>query len=241
MSTLVINLGTPLECLISTCLIKKLKDRFENIDILVRDEECLGVFSKNNNISRTLNLKDDNNSYLDYENYVFLSVRDPSVVFSDKKIYGFGSSDFSDEALNILYGNKKTSKNVFEVYFNLIGEKWRGEGLTLEYSAKRYPVKNSVGFAIANPNLKKYIMNTLKLDLSKSFVIPFKDNLFKKIDETNAAETVVTDDFTYLNIALLLRKRVYFLKTINYNFNIELFRSGEILIVPKNIFIGMEL
>jgi hypothetical protein len=237
MKILLVNLGSPLECLISTCLLKRIKDKFNGeIHVLVKDSECSGIYFNNKFIDKVfINKEDDIICVYDH----IINLTNDNVCNPLISGFGFGYSKFSSEANNVLYGNKKTSKNIFEVYFNLIDEKWRGEGLTLEYSRKKYPSKGLVGFAIANSNLKKYICETMKLDLSKSVIIPFKDNLFKKIDEANIAETIVTDDFTYLNIGLLLRKKVYFLKTINYNFNIELFRSGEIMIVPKNICIGI--
>ena len=81
-------------------------------------------------------------------------------------------------------------------------------------------------------NLRNYILEELKLDNSKVWNIPYKKNIFKKMDEINKCKRIITDDITMFHLAVNLRKYVYFLKTFPINFKLELFGRGEIYEVP---------
>jgi len=70
----------------------------------------------------------------------------------------------------------------------------------------------------------------------KIWYIPYKKNIFKRMDEINRCKKIITDDFLTLHLSLYLRKYVYFLQTLPSNTKIELFKNGEIHQVPSFVF-----
>jgi hypothetical protein len=132
----------------------------------------------------------------------------------------------------ILYGDEVTNMNLFQIYYRLIGSSWRGQGYDLQYRPRTKSRKSRIGLAVANPNLRYFINDNLNLELSKLWVIPFKNNIYRKMDEINKCKTIVTDDFITMHLALYLRKYVHFLRTIPANFNVEMFGSGYCYDVP---------
>ncbi|HUS49053.1 MAG TPA: hypothetical protein VMZ91_02755, partial [Candidatus Paceibacterota bacterium] len=65
--------------------------------------------------------------------------------------------------------------------------------------------------------------------------IPYKKNIFKKIDEINRCKEVVTDDMTTFHLSMAMKKYVYFLRSFPSNIKMEFFGSGQIFDVPLNI------
>ena len=121
---------------------------------------------------------------------------------------------------------------LFQLYYKLAGLKWKGEGYDIGYYPKTRTKKNRAGIAVANSNLRSYILNELKLDNSSVWNLPRKKNILRKMDEINKCKRIITDDIIIFHLALSLRKYVHFLKTFPLNFNLELFKSGEIYDVP---------
>jgi hypothetical protein len=119
------------------------------------------------------------------------------------------------------------------MYFMLAGLKWHGEGYDFHYYPKSKAKKDTSGISVVNNNLKHYILGKLKLNLSEVCNLPHKKNLYNKIDELNKCQNIITDDFFTLNLALFLRKNVYFLETIPFNFPLELFGIGKVFKIPK--------
>ena len=113
--------------------------------------------------------------------------------------------------------------------------KWKGQGYDFDYYPKSRCKKNRTGLAVANANLRSFIIDKLSLDESKLWVIPYRKNIFKKIDEVNRCKRIVTDGFFTMNVASYLKKNIYFLKTVPYTTRIEIFGNGYIYNVPSNI------
>jgi len=157
---------------------------------------------------------------------------------SAKEKLGFNYTIEGIKAYNLLYiNNRKINKSLFQIYYKLAHLTWAGEGFDFYYYPKAKAKKSTTGTAIINRNLKKYIVNRLHLDLSQVKDIPDHNNLFRRLDALNKCSDVITDDFFTLNLALYLRKGVFFLEAIPLNTQIELFGQGKVFPVPKEIVI----
>ena len=242
MEILLINLGTQSECFISTSVIKGLRKAFDDIHIycVVRNTETQSIFKYNRNIKKTYVVKSIPKEFMKKR---FDKVINLHPDFTVEKYYdpnglekiGFNFDESSEKIRQFLYNYKKTNKNIFQLYYKLSGLKWRGEGYDFSYFPKARTKGYTTGIAVVNANLRSYVIDKLKLDLSKVWNIPYKKNIYKKLDEINRCPSIVTDDFFTLNLALYLRKNVYFLETANINMQIELFGSGKIFKVPIEI------
>jgi hypothetical protein len=124
--------------------------------------------------------------------------------------------------------------NIFQLYYNLSGLKWRGEGYDIHYYPKYKLKRNKVGISIANANLRNYILDKLKLDSGKIWYIPYKKNIYKKMDNINQCKNIITDDILTFHLSMILRKYVYFLQTFPLKIKMELFGNGEIHQVSLN-------
>lgn len=242
MKIALIHLGTPSECFMSTPVLKGLKSAYDNPEItcVVGSENAKSIFKYNNAIKDTLSIVEAVDKVKDNKYDLLLNLH-PDFSFDrcfpieadDKR--GFGFSPDSDALHDMLYGNKKTHKNIFQIYFNLAGLKWRGEGYDFHYHPKSRSGKNRTGLAIANTNLRHYVIEKLELEASRVWYVPFKQNIFRKMDEINKCQQIITDDLFTMNVSVYLRKNIYFLKTIPYNFKLEFFGKGIIFPVPINI------
>jgi len=225
----------------STPLIKGLKSSYNNpeITVLVADDSCRNVFKFNNNI-KSVNILNEINNIKDIEFDILINLH-PSFVNSNnftinaKTLLGFNFLEDSKTFYDMIYGDRKTNKNIFQIYFNLSGLTWKGESYDFYYNPKSKSNKNKTGIAISNNNLRHYVIKNLELESSRVWHIPYKQNIFKKLDETNRCQQIITDDLFIMNIAVYLRKNVYFLKTIPYNFKLEFFGKGFVFPVPINI------
>lgn len=242
---LLINLEPVSGCLVSTSILKGLKNKHKNLSVTVivnNDENCQKIFKYNPIVNRVYTIEEFF-SDLPYnllreklDHVINLSFDNTLAKLFEgnaKKITGFKYDDTDDKVYETLYKYNKTPKNIFQLYFNLADLKWRGEGYDLFYHPKTKQRKNSVGLAIVNKNLNNYVGEHLYTKQDKISEIPFRTNVFKRIDETNKHSKIITDDFLFMNIACYLRKEIFFLKTVPYNYQLEFFGKGEIIEVPK--------
>ncbi|MFA5600105.1 MAG: hypothetical protein WDA06_05850 [Phenylobacterium sp.] len=237
MKILLINLGSIADCLISSSIIKQFDADFV---VITADKDNELVFKYNTKVKACYNINNlplnflDNNfdilfnySY-NIDGYILQNIQ-----ANEKR--GFLFSKKTEDFMKILYGNKRTHLNMFEIYYSLVDERWRGQGYDFNYYPSCKTGKNKTGLFVSNLNLKNYITSKLKLNDSKLWIIPYRKNLFKRVDEINKCSTVVTDDFLTMNIANYLRKGIFFLQTMPFNFKLEMFGRGSIYHIPKNI------
>ena len=60
-----------------------------------------------------------------------------------------------------------------------------------------------------------------------------------RMDEVNRCKDIITDDILTMNMAIYLRKRIYFLETAPVNLKLEFFGSKHTVIdVPYNFLTG---
>lgn len=235
MNICVINLGKIEDCFISSVinqgLVKKYPD--SNIDWLVGCESTKQLMSFSKNIRHVFLPSDQMSSYDLFINLTpFFHPSDPLV--SNAQIIGFNTSD-KKEFYDILYGNKKTKMNIFQVYFNLLDMTWRGEGFDIKYYPKNRQKKGYTGLLTSNINLRNFLKEKLELNKMKVSQIPFRKNIFKKMDEINRYEFVITDDWFSMNLSIALKKQVHYLKVFPINTKLEFFNNGYIYEIPTSV------
>jgi len=158
---------------------------------------------------------------------------DPSVSF--KESAGFNFDEKSQEIYEILYGGRKTTMNQFQVYYKLIGLNWRGEGYGIKYYPKSRQKKKSAGISIDHLKLRHYVSDNISLKGLKVSMLKYRKNVFKRMDDLNRYQHIVTDDLLTMNLAVYLRKNVHYLETIPLNTKPEFFGNGRVYGVPANI------
>ena len=232
MKILITHLGNLVENFVASSVIKGLYKKYKNPNIIfaVKDKSINSLFKYNKKVKSVIyeDLRNKNyifdlliNLYPDLDHEIC-----PDIIIKD--IVGFYEKN---KYYDILYGNEISRLNLFQIYYKLSGLEWKGEGYDISYYPKN-KVSKKVGISVANANLRNYISEKLDLKSSKLWHIPYKRNIFKKMDEINRCKKIITDDFLTYNIAVCLRKYVYFLKTINYNTKLEFFKKGEIFNIP---------
>ena len=239
MKIAIINLGSVSDNIASTSIIRGIKKQSINSDItFITNPECVDVYKHNKNVGRIISFDEFKDKKYFYDLlinlYPILPETDcPNIHLSEA--IGFNFCKEYDEFKDVFLGKKEYNINIFQLYYKLSGLTWKGEGYDLNYYPRSKSKKNRVGIVVANANLRNYVLDKLKLDNSKVWNLPYKKNVFKKMDEINKCKRIITDDLSIFHLAISLRKYVYFLKTFPLNLKLELFKSGEIYEVPLNI------
>jgi hypothetical protein len=207
---------------------------------VVSARDYVQVHKYNKHVKRVLVFSDFIKEVVSYDLLVNLYPCYPtelSANFDYKQATGFGFEPAYDDLKELFIGTASCpDMNVFQLYYKLCGLVWKGQGYCMRYYPKTRSVKSRVGVSVANANLRNYVLDNLDLGDRHVWYIPYKKNLFKKMDEINRCKTVITDDTLTMHIALYLRKYVYFLETVPLTLKPELFNSGEIVTVPNTVF-----
>jgi len=166
---LLINLEPVSGCLVSTSIIKGLKNKYKNMKLTVivnNDENCESLFKYNPVVDKVYTIEEFFNK-LPYDlmrekldQVINLSYDNTLAKLFEgnaKKITGFKYTDEDNLIYDTLHKYNKTPKNIFQLYFGLADLKWRGEGYDLFYHPKTKQNRNSVGLAIVNKNLNNYV------------------------------------------------------------------------------------
>lgn len=133
----------------------------------------------------------------------------------------------NEDILEVLLGERRTSKHILQMYYRLAGERWKGEGYDLAYYPRNKMKKRKTGIAVADPNLRSFVKDNLRLDYSELWHVPMRANLLKRIDELNRVKHLITDDLFCAHIGIATRKHVEFLDTKNLNMTVEFFSKGH--------------
>lgn len=236
---LFVNLGDVNECLLSTSLIRELKKENCNITVLVKDKTTTSPFRYNPRIGKIYLIDKLPNNFSDiqfdtlYNFHPNFNKNTLNVKYNNSFGFNFSPDSFIFEKM--LYYNQKTNKNIFQIYFNLIGHVWRGQGFDFNYFPQIKTRRNYVGIAIFDAKLRDFVINNLDPNGLRLWNIPYRKNLFRQTDEINKCKYIVTDDMLSLNISLALRKDTFFLQTKEVNFRIEMFGKGNVFKVPKDL------
>ncbi len=243
MKILICNFGSIIDNFVSTCVLKKIQCKAIPLDITwgVKDKEQKYIFKYNKNIKQVIDFHNLGKKNIFFDTLInlhpLLSEKELDNI-SIKNAIGFNFDDRLDKWKNIFYEEdreKKYDTTLFKIYSRCIGESWSGEGYDIGYYPRSKSKKNRVGVAVSNVNLRTYIHDKLHIEDSKIWHIPYKKNIFKKMDEINRCDKIITDDQLVFHISMYLKKYVYFLETIPLNVNLETFGRGEIHRVPLSM------
>ena len=232
METLIVHLGKQRECFVSTCILKALDNG--KIDYVVSDEKTRCIFKYNKKVRNVYTKQKFNKVNKEYDKVIYLDPEQLSNARGKEKI-GFGYNKDSKKFYDAIFGNTKINKNMFQVYFDLANMKWHGESYDLNYKPKTKAKKHRTGLALSNINLKRYIVKKMQLNKSNLWEVPYRENIFKKIDEINRCNNIITDDHFVMHLSIFMRKFVLFLKTLPQTTKIEMFGKGKIFPVPLSL------
>lgn len=119
--------------------------------------------------------------------------------------------------------------NQFQVLFGIALRSWKGEGYELNFYPRSRCKHSLTGFAIKSSVAKDLIWSKLKLEQSRAWRIPFREDYPKQLDEINRCGRIVTDDQRVLHLSLALRKKVVFLSQGPLPCRIEFFGQGNVI------------
>ncbi len=246
MKILVAHLGTLLEVFVASSINKGLCKKYYNPEItwVLGNETTKSLLKYHSKLKEAITCEElIARGYRGYDKFINLHpLFKPTNQISEefKSIFSdtFGYYQHSEEYIlydSILYAGKETNMSMFQVYFRLAGMVWRGEGYDIKYFPKTKSKKKRAGIAIVHANLRNFITENIDLKSMKTWIVPYKKNVFKHMDEINRCHNIVTDDLLVLNLALYLRKKVNFLETIHNNMKTELFGMGKIYPVSSYV------
>ena len=237
MKVAISHVGPISELVVATIVGKGIKKQLVDTNITwVVPEENKYIFKYNKNINKVLSLgefRDQEGE--EYDLHINLWPVEIKTKATVKEITGFGSYKEFDKYEGALLNTHSFPKmSNLQLYFYLSGMTWKGEGYDINYHPKTKAKKNRVGMSAANANLRNYVLDNLEVDDKKIWYIPYKKNIFKKIDEINRCKKIITDDLLTLHLALSLRKYVYYLETYPHTMKLEMFNSGQVYSIPYN-------
>lgn len=232
----VIHLGTVGDCLVATSINKGFYRKYRNpeIDWVVSGEDQTKLLKHSDYVNCVYN---SDNICGEYDLLVNLcpSVHpsDPSLHYKDS--VGFNFNENSSECYDILFGNRKSNMNIFQVYFKLSNMTWRGEGYSIKYYPKNRQRKNSAAIAVDHLKLRHYIEDRLDLGGLKVSSLKYRKSVFKRMDDLNRYIYIITDDWLTMHLAIYLRKNVHYLETLPLSTKPEFFGKGRVYRVPAKI------
>jgi len=128
-----------------------------------------------------------------------------------KKTFGFnekGAVSRDAEFFHKIMSNEvTTNKTILDLYYNLAGLQWKGEGYGLSYYPKTKQSKKT----------GVYLNN--KDESIKGERIKMPKELFSQLDVLNQFDNIITDDLFVTHASLALRKQVTCLQETPYKFN----------------------
>ena len=241
MNIAIVHLGNISQLIPSTSVVKgiKKKDVETNITWVVGKKEFCYINKYNKDILRTISYDQFILEEMEYDLLINLYPYFPEDLKINPIIRhatGFYFHSYFDKFKKVFSENKEVfDMNIFQLYFILSGLTWNGEGYNIKYKPKTKVRANKIGVSVANANIRNYVLDNLKIDNKKIWYIPYKKNIFKRMDEINRCKKVITDDLITFHLAMSMRKYVYYLETFPLSIKLELFNNGEICKVPMNI------
>lgn len=241
MKVAISHLGNASQLIPASSVLRGIKNQEIPIDItMIVQEEFLYLFRHNKDIYRAITLEQFTKEARIYDLFINLYPFFPENLYVNSEIRqatGFYFCKEYDKFKEALMGEKEyPNMSILQLYFILAGLKWKGEGYDLGYYPKTKKKKNRIGISVANANVRNYVLDNLEIDNKKIWYVPYKKNVFKKMDEINKCDKIITDDLISFHLAMSLRKYVYYLETFPLSMRLEMFHNGETCKVPMNIF-----
>jgi len=234
MKVVISHSGPMSELVVASSVNIGIKKQPEDVNITwVVPEEHKYIFRHCKNVNKALSFKEFRVREEEYDVFINLWPDNIETSAKIKERTGFGCyGEFDKYERAILGLDSCQDMNTQQLYFYLSGMTWKGEGYDINYYPRTKAKKGRVGMSAANANLRNYVIDNL--DVDKVWYIPYKKNIFKKMDEINRCKKIITDDLLTLHLALALRKYVYYLETYPKTLRLELFKNGQIYSVPYN-------
>ncbi|MCF7796054.1 hypothetical protein K9M42_03090 [Patescibacteria group bacterium] len=238
MKILITHLGTIAQTLPATSILYRIRDIMPNsfMTWVVPDKKYISIFKYNKRIDKVILFNELKEKKEEYDVLINLHPFFPHKECPNVKIknsFDFNFNGENKDFKDVLIGNKKIPyMNIFQMYYKMIGLTWKGEGYNIKYYPKTKSKNNRIGLALANANLRNYIVDKLNIN-KKLWHVPYKNNILRRMDEINRCKKIITDDMVTLHLSLNLKKYVYYMETIPSNIKLELFNSGEVHSVPK--------
>lgn len=235
MKIAILNYEKPWFILASTSLVKSLMKQNHEVYYFTSEENAQ-LFKYDKKINLISGYSSDDRTFDVLINYSpTLSAANFCANINAKEKYGFteingdvGCIDKNAlEFYDVVHCGQKSHKCIFQLLYKVANRVWKGEGYSLSYYPKNQTIKTNTGISIVNKDLREYLKNNLNLLMSDIYVIPNKDNLFKKLDEINKCMNIITDDLFTMHAAISLRKNVDFLDTNNIKYKLEFFGKGN--------------
>jgi len=238
---LVVHLGSVSENVVASSILRGLCKKYKNPNIywVVANQDALGLWRHNKDVRRSIML-DEFVKHGPHKVDVLINLH-PSFANDDcmsidaEERMGFNINEGASHLAKAMYGYEDSKMSLFQIYYRLAGMRWRGSGYGLGYFPQTKSKKKRAGIAVANSNLRHYILPKLNLSSMTLWVVPFRKNVFRKMDEINRCGTIVTDDMLTLHLSIFLRKYVYFLETMPLNIRTEFFGKGQVYSVPMSL------
>jgi hypothetical protein len=201
--------------------------------IWIVPEEHKYIFRYNKNVKAIFSYKEFKENNNKYDLLINLWPKEVETKAMIKNFTGFEYCPFFDQYRQSVMGTYESIEmSNFQLYYFLAGMTWRGEGYDLSYYPRSKSKKNRIGMSAANANLRNYVIDNLDLGNKKIWYIPYKKNIFKKMEEINKCKKIITDDLLTMHLSLALRKYVYYLETYPHTYKIEMFGKGQVYPVP---------
>jgi ADP-heptose:LPS heptosyltransferase len=240
MKICVVHLENLSSCIVATSINKALQSKYKDVEIvwITGDDTAGQILRYSKQVNQVLKPRDIS---IPIECDILINLSpsfhpsDPLV--SAKKTVGFGFSPRSSEFYGILFNNKETHMSEFQIYYRLAELKWKGQGYGLHYYPKTRERKNRAGIAISHPKLREYVENNLNLNGFKIVSLPYRRNIFKRMDEINSCEHIITEDRLTMHLSIYLRKYVHMLQTVPRSTRFEFFGNGHLYEVPTRFIV----
>ena len=241
MEIAITHLGNISQLIPASSVIKGIKkyDVDTSLTWVVDKKEYCYINKYNKDVYRTIDLDTFLSENKTYDLLVNLYPNFPKKIkmgVDIKHVTGFYFHSNFDKFEKIFSGNKEIfDMNLFQLYFILCGMTWKGEGYDIRYHPKTKVRPNKIGVSVANANIRNYVLDNLEIDKKKIWYVPYRKNIFKRMDEINRCKKIITDDLITFHLAMFMKKYVYYLETFPLSAKLELFNNGEICKVPMNI------
>jgi hypothetical protein len=233
---LFVHMGDSAESLVATSLLKRFADDGYDIDCVSDENGCeLFRYCPRCNVKLLSNYREGTfyEKAVNTSAGVLASSLMECISANIKCGYGRDGSDlkfFNDGAerhYKSMYLKRQTSANAFQLLFSLAEQSWQGEGYNIGYYPRNRCRKSFTGVAVKDLHVRELIFQNLKLDHSRLWKVPFKQNVLRLLDEINRCKRIVTDDISVLHASCALRKNVEYIATSPLPYAIEFFGKGS--------------
>lgn len=234
----ILHLEDVSKCFIASCVNTVLYKSYQSPEItwIINDKYSKKLLSKNDKVKSVLYYNEVKPEH-DFDIMINFtqSIHPQDEIFKNTENLGIYFHPKSSYLKSVIYENQKTSKNIFQVYYQLINLSWKGQGYGITYYPKTKYKKGTAAILVSDLRLRQFVSDRLELGEIRVSTIPYRKNIFKRMDDINRYEFIITDDYFTMHMANYLRKNIHFLETVKLNEKHELFGNGKVYKVPNQL------